>query len=353
MSLAGMNSQQDFAVHLKSMSREADALKKISWASPVVIRLIDCWLQNDFNKACIVMEWLPKTMEGVLNKFRDDKLVSVGKQDAWRWFTHMVAGVTAVHAAGFVHRDIKPSNIWMTADNSRCKIAGLGISRPLRRRSACSSKTRRESFNSMGSSFDADDTESAVGSTLSEDNGSMISGFSALTAFSALNGINAYSSPEMVRERRSSERTDIFSLGCIMLEILTLAPLADLRIGAQEETSPEELAWSLVADTRVRSFDVADVQSLSVNSGNLPGLAVSMLSFDPAMRPTASDIVGRCARLHAYLPELFEESPKLRGVLLKQQRRVHFNPGTREQDDDDQDGAGSDQSSSELMPAVA
>jgi len=359
ISLAAMRCQKDFPVHLKAISREADALKKISWASPVVIRLQDCWLQNDFNKACLVTEWLPHTLQGILAKFRRDKMVSVQKQDARRWFTQMVAGVAAIHAAGYVHRDIEPSNIWLTEDHQRCKIAGLGITRPLHRKSAYS-KSRRENFGTLGmlGSNDTDDTESAVGSVISnmsEDNdtGSMVSGLSAMTGMTSMNGMNAYSSPEMIRDHRYSQTTDIFSLGCILLELLTLAPLSDLGIALQEE-SPEEVAWSLVADARVQCFEVGDVQNLSVNTTDLPGLVVSLLSLDPTARPDASDIISRSARLQTFLPDLLEESPKLRGVLLKRQRRVHFNHGMRGQERDGSEGGGSgDASGSELMPAVA
>mmetsp|Transcript_72946 Transcript_72946/g.201319 ORF Transcript_72946/g.201319 Transcript_72946/m.201319 type:complete len:777 (-) Transcript_72946:481-2811(-) len=353
ISLAGMGCQRDFPVHLRAISREADALKKISWASPVVIRLNDCWLQSDFAKACLVTEWLPNTLEHVLQKSRTEGLVSTGKQDARRWFAHMIAGVSAIHAAGFVHRDIKPSNIWLTEDLQRAKIAGLGISRPLRRKSVYGKTSNRRG------SFD-DDADSAVGgarsdiSGLSEDNCSMVSGLTGLTVFTALNGINAYSSPEMLNDRRYTEQTDIFSLGCILLEMLTLAPIGEMGIGSQGESSPEETAWSLVADTRVRCFEVhLEVQWLSVNCSMLPSIGISMLSLEPSKRPVANDLVTRSARLQEHLRELIEESPKLRGVLLKQSRRVHFNAALREHDVEDEDKEIDGDSSSELAPAVA
>jgi len=87
----------------------------------------------------------------------------------------------------------------------------------------------------------------------------------------------------------------MFSLGCILLEMLTLASMNEVGLGAQaEEASPEEVAWSLVADARVRCFEVPgiEVQSLSVNCTELPGLGISMLSTDPNSRPGASDVIA-------------------------------------------------------------
>merc|ERR1712019_234322 len=94
----------------------------------------------------------------------------------------------------------------------------------------------------------------------------------------------------------------------------------------QSESSPEEIAWSLIADARARCFETPSVSmhSLSVNCPELPGLSISMINIEPGMRPAAHDVIARSARLQGNLPELIEESPKLEGVLLKRQRKVHF-----------------------------
>jgi len=53
-------------------------------------------------------------------------------------------------------------------------------------------------------------------------------------------------------------------------------------------------------------------------------------------------------KLQMHLPELLQESPKLRSVLLKQARRVHFVSGGNNED------MGQSDSGSELLtPAVA
>jgi serine/threonine protein kinase len=344
IALAHMQCQKDFPLHLRAISREADTLKNMSWASPVVIRLVDCWLLNDFAKACLVTEWLPLNLTSVLQKIKSEQAVSVDKHKARRWFAHAVTGIAAIHAAGFVHCDVQPSNLWLTEDMQRCKVAGLGISKPLKRRGVIG-----RSGSGTRSSLD-DDTSSILSAV--SDTESVVSGLSLLAT---LRGTNGYSSPEMIMERRITEATDVFSLGCVLLEMLTLTPLGEMSLGACEESSPEEAAWSLVADARVRCFEVEniDLQSLAANCADLPGICVSMLNLDPGQRPTASDIVARSQKLQAFLPELVRESSKLRAIILRESRRVHFNPSWLCGDMNELRSDECCDSGSELTPAVA
>jgi len=341
IALAHMQCQKAFPLHLRAISREADTLKNMAWASPVVIRLVDCWLLNDFAKACLVTEWLPLNLTNVLQRIKSEQAVSVDKHKARRWFAHAVTGIAAIHAAGFVHCDVQPSNLWLTEDMQRCKVAGLGISKPLKRRGVIGRSSTRSSLDDDTSSIlsAASDTESVM----------------SLSALATLRGSNGYSSPEMVMDRRLTEATDIFSLGCVLLEMLTLTPMGEMALGACEESSPEEAAWSLVADARVRCFEVEniDLQSLAANCADLPGICVSMLNLDPGQRPTASEIVARSQKLQAFLPELVRESSKLRAIILRESRRVHFNPSWLHGNMNELPGDECCDSGSELTPAVA
>lgn len=331
VSLLGIDRHGDSAQHLRMLNRDADILKRVSWASPVVIRLIDCWLQADFAKACLITEWLPHSMEGVLKQFRQEGLIAVTKTDACRWFAHMVAGIAAIHAAGLVHRDLQPSNIWLTADQQHCKIAGLGTSYPLCRRGAYRICTRSAVDSAasrsrvMGSTHLCEDSKSAIGSTVSE----LRSDVNIFNNFLMMPTHGAYCSPEFISGNFYSEQTDIFSLGLILLEMLTLGPLAELWIGEMRgNMSPEETAWGLVADARVRCFEDPFAASanidLSVNCTELTGISVSMLDLDPTKRPSARNIHLYSEKLGVHLRELIDGSQKLRAVFLRRERHVNF-----------------------------
>lgn len=95
-------------------------------------------------------------------------------------------GLGAAHAHGVVHRDIKPENIFITRDG-RIKILDFGIARPV-----------PESSRLTGASEEL-----------------------TLTSPRAAEGTVGYMSPEQVRGQAVDGRSDIFSLGCVLFEMLT------------------------------------------------------------------------------------------------------------------------------------
>jgi len=107
------------------------------------------------------------------------------------------AGLSAAHAAGIVHRDIKPENLMVRPDGL-VKILDFGLARIGPR------SVRRSEAGGTGSARIENDTQPGI-----------------------VLGTTKYMSPEQARGLPMDARTDIFSLGGIMYEMLAGAPPFD------------------------------------------------------------------------------------------------------------------------------
>jgi Tol biopolymer transport system component/Ser/Thr protein kinase RdoA (MazF antagonist) len=107
---------------------------------------------------------------------------------AWREAVEIAAatadGLSAAHAKGIIHRDLKPENVFLTRDG-QVKVLDFGIARvrPVSSSSASTVTNTREPGTLMGTA--------------------------------------GYMSPEQVRCERLQAASDVFSLGCVLYEMLT------------------------------------------------------------------------------------------------------------------------------------
>ncbi len=101
----------------------------------------------------------------------------------------LLEGLASAHEAGIVHRDLKPANIRITSEG-RVKILDFGLAKAL-------SAT--------------DSLPPAVAPTLT----------AGATMLGAVMGTPAYMSPEQARGQAADARSDLWSFGCVVFEMLT------------------------------------------------------------------------------------------------------------------------------------
>jgi len=300
ISLKGVLWHVDFPKRLRDADREVRALKGLAWASCVIVPIIDCWITSDFEQACIVMEWLPRNLNDVLRQRRQEQSGPVRLRDVCNWLAQIAVGIAAVHSAGFIHRDLKTANILLDEQLSQCKIADLGVSRPLHRQS----KAQEQASASFWEPSDFAEEASVVSTKSEKTKLSMATSVepqSILSGYTVRPGTNAYTSPEALRSTDYGCLSDIFSLGCVLLEVLTLEMPPELPFGETESAVPAR-ARELLTPTSAKPR--AELQSL----------CLAMLSPAPEDRPCAAEVANR-AFLRPQVEALVLQCSRLQSVL--------------------------------------
>lgn len=220
---------EDNPVYVARFKREAHAAAALN--HPGIVTIYDAG--TDGATRFIVMECVRgRSLAEIL---RDERPVEPAR--AARIGADVADALSAAHAAGIVHRDIKPGNV-MVADDGAVKVLDFGIAR----------------------------TEDAV----------------TITQTALVLGTAPYMSPEQALGQPADARSDIYSLGCVLYEMLTGEPpfMADVPAGVMHQ--------------HVR---VAPRPPVSLNPAIPPALnalVLQMLAKSPDERPqTASEVRDR------------------------------------------------------------
>nr|CCC91469.1 putative protein kinase [Trypanosoma congolense IL3000] len=151
---------------------EAHVLKSLQ--HPNIINYVDSFLANRSNYVCIVMEYADggdlssriKKSYGV--NFRESQIVD--------WIIQLTLSLSYVHKRKILHRDVKAQNVFLTSQNI-LKLGDFGIARTL-------SGTYDQAKTFVGTPY--------------------------------------YLSPELIMERPYDHRSDVWALGVIIYELMTL-----------------------------------------------------------------------------------------------------------------------------------
>jgi serine/threonine-protein kinase len=150
---------------------------------PNIITIHD--IVSDGRAECIVMEYVGgKTLLDVIPNggLRVPQVLEYAVQIA--------NALGAAHAAGIVHRDLKPGNVMVTA-SGLVKVLDFGLAKLI----------------DMRAVNQVDETISLAGP--------------ALTTEGTIVGTVSYSSPEQAQGRKVDSRSDVFSFGAVLYEMLT------------------------------------------------------------------------------------------------------------------------------------
>jgi serine/threonine-protein kinase len=230
------------------MTTEANALARIE--HPNVVRMLDVFDEGPA---------LALVLELVTGGDLAQKIPPAGLPQAQvlPWMAGILAGVQAIHQAELVHRDIKPSNVLLTATGVP-KITDLGVAR--------------------------DNSRERV------------------TVLNARLGTYEYMSPECVQGAGVDARSDVYSCGVLMYEMLCGSP--PFR-GQDFEIAAAQVGQS------------ADLSKLSVNaSPSVIGVVARALAKEPARRWSSAQGMAEALleAVQAQAGPLFASPPAFRAV---------------------------------------
>lgn len=162
----GLGDDNDFS---RKFDREARAAAKLS--HPNVVSVFDQGL--DFGRPYIVMELVEgRTLRNVIT--RDAPLDPLRCLEL---IDHVLSALVAAHDNGLVHRDVKPENV-LISDRGQLKVADFGLARAITAQTATATQ-------------------------------------------GLLIGTVSYLPPELVTVGRADTRSDVYSTGVVLFELLT------------------------------------------------------------------------------------------------------------------------------------
>ena len=142
-----------------------------------IIRYFDSFESPITGNLCLVMEYCPGG--DVAAVIRQRRGVPIPETQILNWFQQLASALDYLHKRKILHRDVKTGNIFVMANPSVLKLGDFGVAKVLER-----------------------------------------TGQMARTCV----GTPGYLSPEICGNRQYNSKSDIWSLGCVLYQLMTLRP---------------------------------------------------------------------------------------------------------------------------------
>ncbi len=164
-----LNTEHDDALKQEIFRRETRALSQLE--HPNIVSVLNYGWSDEYRCHYLVFAYIPRTLLEEISVHRDDR------DHDWCWplMRQMTDALVHAHSQGIIHRDVKPTNVLIGADD-RPMLVDFGVS--LLKFELASGVTV-SSFFSIG-----------------------------------------YASPEQRRGEQATERSDLYSLGCVFYHML-------------------------------------------------------------------------------------------------------------------------------------
>jgi serine/threonine protein kinase len=179
------------AKHIKRFYQEAQAVSHLN--HPNIVRIFDFGLDPETREPFLAMEYLEGRTLRKLSE--EDARKGMPERRAAQLLSQVAKALVEAHAKGIVHRDLKPENIMVTVlpdGDEHVRVLDFGVAKILRSEQEASANSPK--------------------------------GPESITATGAIMGTPLYMSPEQVSGERVDFRSDHYSLGCILHQLLTGAP---------------------------------------------------------------------------------------------------------------------------------
>ncbi len=221
--------------------QEADVSSRLN-TCPHIVAASDSWICEKTNVLFIAMEFVPGTsLEKVLKPAQPLEVAR-----SLHIMIQLCKGMSDAHKTDILHRDIKPSNILLTNrddDPDFVKIADFGIAKVL---------NDSEEIKNLGLTKTGD----------------------------APPGTYKYMSPEQCLGKPLGRGSDIYSMGCVLYELLTGKPLFD-------KASPSEILGRHITGLEAPELVLSSVEP--VISRRLANIVSTALANDPEVRYKSVD----------------------------------------------------------------